>query len=364
MILQKAFQKKLMNWHHQHNKRELPWKGEQDVYRIWVSEIILQQTRAAYGVKYFQRFIKTYPSIQSLAKAPLTDVYKLWEGLGYYNRCRNMHATAQRIVNEFGGKFPDTYDTILDLKGIGAYTAAAIASFGYGLPHAVVDGNVYRVLSRFFGITTPIDTTEGKKLFHQLAQDCLQKNDAAGYNQAIMDFGATVCKPDVPLCSNCPLQKNCASFAQDAVLQYPVKEKKIQQRKRWFLLLIIECNGQFAVRKRTAKDIWANLYEFPLTEMSSEKEWKTNEKKAVEEWFQHHRIRQKYTTLSFSKTVKQQLTHQTIYAKAAIVRLNSKTPCKLKGIEWKTRKGLQKLPFPKLINEMLQRQVLELFNEY
>jgi A/G-specific adenine glycosylase len=364
MILQKTFQKTLMSWHREHNKRELPWKGEQDVYRIWVSEIILQQTRAAYGVKYFERFLTAYPTIYDLAKAPLTEVYKLWEGLGYYNRCRNMHATAQRIVNEFDGKFPDTYDSILDLKGIGAYTAAAIASFGFGLPYAVVDGNVYRVLSRFFGIATPIDSTHGKKIFHELAQQCLQENTAAAYNQAIMDFGATVCKPDAPLCSSCPMKKKCVSFETGTVLRYPVKEKKIIQRNRWFVFLVIECNGYFAVRKRTAKDIWVNLYEFPVVEMNSEKEWKKNEQKVIDEWFQLHHIRKKYITLTFTKPLKQQLTHQTIHAKAALVTINSKTPFQLKNMEWKTKQGIQKLPFPKLINDLLQRQLLELFNEY
>jgi A/G-specific adenine glycosylase len=364
MTLQKTFQKALMTWHQKHNKRELPWKGEQDVYRIWVSEIILQQTRAAYGIKYFERFLKAYPTVQALAKAPLADVYKIWEGLGYYNRCRNMHATAQRIVNELGGKFPDTYDTILELKGIGAYTAAAIASFGFGLPHAVVDGNVYRVLSRVFGIDAPIDSTNGKKIFHALAQECLQKNAAAAYNQAIMDFGATVCKPDAPLCNSCPLQKKCTSFAQDAVLQYPVKEKKILQKSRWFIFMILECNGYFAVRKRTAKDIWVNLYEFPLTEISNEKEWKKANDKTVDEWCKHNKISTKHKTLFFTKPVKQQLTHQTIHARAALVTMNSKTAFSLAGIEWKTKQGIQKLPFPKLIHHLLQGQVLELFKEY
>lgn len=363
MNSQKGFQKALMNWHHTINNRELPWKGDDDVYRIWVSEIILQQTRAAYGIKYFERFVKNYPTVQALAKAPLSDVYKLWEGLGYYNRCKNMHETAQRIVNEFNGKFPNTYEGILELKGIGAYTAAAIASFGFGLPYAVVDGNVYRVLSRFFGIETAIDSAEGKKMFQQLAQECLQNNNPAAYNQAIMDFGATVCKPDLPLCGSCPMKKKCAAFEQQAVLQYPVKEKKITQKKRWFLFFVISYNGKFAVTKRTAKDIWVNLYQFPLAELGSEKEWSSSNAQQVDLWFKQQHIKKKYQTVYFTKGAKQQLTHQTIFAKAALITMKLKDSFTTDGLEWKTRQGLQKLPFPKIINDMLQKGMLELFNE-
>jgi A/G-specific adenine glycosylase len=355
------FKQKLVSWHQNENKRELPWKGEKDVYRIWLSEIILQQTRAAQGLKYYERFLKLYPTIQKLAAAPLDEVFKLWEGLGYYNRCRNLHATANTIVNELSGKFPSTYEGILKLKGVGPYTAAAIASFGFNLPHAVVDGNVYRVLARFFGITEPSDSTKGKKIFQQLAQDCLAQNEPAVYNQAIMDFGATVCKPDNPLCSKCPLQKKCVASAQDKIAHYPVKEKKLTVKSRWFSFWILECNGKFAVRKRTGKDVWANLYEFPNAEWSSEKLWKKAGENELVTWLQNHHIQNRHIIKTISKPFRQQLTHQTIHAKAVITQLSGKEPNIGMGFEWRSKTRLKSIPFPRLMNEMMEKGILELF---
>ncbi|MBY0476360.1 MAG: A/G-specific adenine glycosylase [Chitinophagaceae bacterium] len=360
MDLKKYFQQQLLYWHDTENNRLLPWKEEKNVYRIWLSEIILQQTRAEQGMKYYERFIKAYPTIQKLAKAPLEEVYKLWEGLGYYNRCKNLHSTAQKIAFELKGKFPNTYDSILELKGIGPYTAAAISSFGFGLPYAVVDGNVFRVLSRFFGVDDPVDSTSGKKIFQQLAQDCLATKEPAAYNQAIMDFGAVVCKPDLPDCANCVMQKKCIAFQTSAVASYPVKEKKTKQRSRWFLFYILEQNGRFAVQKRTAKDVWANLYEFPNEEFAEEKLWKQAAKKDAAQWLNAKNINSAHQLLTITKPLKQQLSHQMIYANAVLIRLKNNGK-KIKQYEWKSITELKHLPFPKILNDFLNAKILQLF---
>ncbi|MBX9783317.1 MAG: A/G-specific adenine glycosylase [Chitinophagaceae bacterium] len=354
------FQQKLLLWHKLENKRELPWKGEKDVYRIWLSEIILQQTRAAQGWNYYERFLQTYPTIEKLAKAPLEDVYKLWEGLGYYTRCRNLHATAQKIVFELKGEFPKTYDEILKLKGIGPYTAAAIASFAYNLPHAVVDGNVFRVLSRFFGETTATDSSAGKKLFEQLANDCIDKSNAAVYNQAIMDFGATICKPDNPLCNSCALNKKCVALKKEMVMHLPVKEKQLKQRSRWFVFFVLEYKGRFAVQQRTEKDVWQNLYQFPAMEFHIEKEWKTflKLKNILQAQTLFTSAAAKQTAIT--KPVVQKLSHQTIHAVAVLVKVPALKK-QMKQVQWKTKAELKQLPFPKIMHQLMQGKVMELF---
>ena len=210
--LNKYFIANLLKWNNTDNKREMPWKGEKDPYKIWLSEIILQQTRVDQGLAYYNEFVKTFPTVRDLAKAPETKVFKLWEGLGYYTRCKNLLATAKIIHESLNGKFPDEYEAILALKGIGPYTAAAIGSFGFNLPHAVVDGNVFRVLARYFGIAVPTDSTAGKKMFTALANELLDKDQPGIYNQALMDFGAVICKPQLPLCATCALKKTLQSF--------------------------------------------------------------------------------------------------------------------------------------------------------
>ena len=228
---QKQFSKRLLEWNQRNNKREMPWKGEKDPYKIWLSEIILQQTRVEQGLKYYNNFIKAFPDVQALAKTQDAKIFKLWEGLGYYSRCRNLIASARFIAKERKGKFPGTYDDIKSLKGVGPYTAAAIASFAFNLPYAVVDGNVFRVLARVFGINKPIDSAEGKTFFNELATELLDKKQPGLYNQAIMDFGAVVCKPALPLCTKCIIKKNCFAFLNNKVNELPVKEKKIFIRK-------------------------------------------------------------------------------------------------------------------------------------
>jgi len=233
------FTKELLKWSRKH-PRDLPWKATKNPYFIWLSEIILQQTRVEQGTPYYLKFVEHYPTVIDLANAPEDEVLKLWEGLGYYSRARNLHAAAKYIHQELEGKFPNQHQDILALKGVGVYTAAAIASFAFDLPHAVVDGNVYRVLSRYFGISTPIDSTAGKKEFAKLAQELLDNDRAAAYNQAIMDFGATHCLPKNPKCGTCPLQSNCIAVAEKAISSYPLKEKKNQEKISLFSLFIIQ----------------------------------------------------------------------------------------------------------------------------
>lgn len=259
------FSKTLLKWFAT-NHRPMPWKGARDPYIIWLSEIILQQTTVAQGTAYFEKFRERYPSVSDLANAPADDVMKMWEGLGYYSRARNLHETAKHITHVLNGLFPNTYDDILKLKGVGSYTAAAIASFAYDLPHAVLDGNVYRVLSRFFGIETPIDTTEGKHQFTELANTVLDKKRPADFNQAIMDFGATHCTPAKPKCSKCPFQTECSAFRDNIVDILPIKSKKMVRRTRYFNYVVINEGDFIYIRKRTEKDIWQELYEFPMIE--------------------------------------------------------------------------------------------------
>ena len=345
----KLFTQILLSWNRNENKREMPWKGEKDPYKIWISEIMLQQTRVHQGIGYYHRFIKSFPDVETLAQTAEQKVFKHWEGLGYYSRCRNLIASAKFITEKLNGKFPGNYDDILALKGIGVYTASAIASFAYNQAYAVVDGNVSRVLSRFFGIEVPVDTGEGMKLYSSLAGGLLDQKNPGIYNQAIMDFGAIVCKPLQPLCEACPLQRNCVAFKEKKVNILPLKKKSINRRGRFFTYLIVEYNNAVYVRKRMAKDIWQGLHEFMLIET----------KKLITE----RRLRQKKTFSALfngddfiithiSKTFSQQLTHQTITGKFLNIRLAR--PLETNGnyrlISWEE---LELLPFPKFITSYL-----------
>lgn len=250
----------LLDWFRE-NRRPLPWRETRDPYAIWLSEVILQQTRIAQGTVYWQRFIERWPTVESLAAATEDEVLREWQGLGYYSRARNLHVAARQIV-EFG-HFPDTMEEIRRLKGVGDYTAAAIASIAFDLPEAVVDGNVYRVLARHFGIDTPINSTEGKKVFKALAQELLPPSEASAFNQAMMDFGAVQCVPQSPRCANCPLIESCAAFREGRVEELPVKLKKLQVKTRHLTYVYIRCNGYTAIHRRGAGDIWQGLWEPP-----------------------------------------------------------------------------------------------------
>jgi A/G-specific adenine glycosylase len=342
------FTKKLLLWHKNDNKRVMPWKNELNPYRIWLSEIILQQTRVEQGLEYYNKFILNYPTIDKLANADENSVFKLWEGLGYYTRCRNLIATARYISFERNGKFPNNFTEILQLKGIGPYTAAAIASFAYNLPHAVVDGNVHRVLARFFGINIPIDSTEGKKYFAKLAQTLLDSASPALYNQAIMDFGATVCKPKLPLCSSCILKKECSAIKTKAVQFLPVKSKKLQKRKRYFYYVVAVFEDKFYIRKRIEKDIWQNLWEFILIEQDKKLEMADFLTSKIFLSLVGKNATIKTTSLFF----KQQLTHQAI--EGAFIHVKLKKALKNENYTAVNKKAFKKLAFPRFITNYFE----------
>jgi len=255
----------IIKWYRQ-NKRNLPWRLTKDPYMIWLSEIILQQTKVDQGLNYYLKFRTNYPTINDLAKADEQKVLSDWQGLGYYSRARNLHTTAKTIIDTYQGIFPNTYENILKLKGIGTYTAAAISSFAFDLPHAVVDGNVYRVLSRIFNIDTPIDSTEGVKEFNFLANELLNKKHPAEHNQAIMEFGAIQCTPSNPNCTDCIFNQTCLARINGTIQQLPVKKTKTKIRNRYLHFLHIEIDNQIIITQRTKKDIWQNMYQFPLIE--------------------------------------------------------------------------------------------------
>ena len=350
----KQFTDLLLQWDQDLNDRLMPWKGEKDPYKIWLSEIILQQTRVEQGWAYYEKFITQFPTIFDLAKAKEEKVFKLWEGLGYYNRCRNLLFTAKLIVQKYNGVFPSTYEDLLALKGVGPYTASAIASFAFNLPHAVVDGNVYRVLARFYGIDTPIDSKEGVLKFNQVAFDQLSQKFPGKYNQALMDFGATVCKPALPICNECVLQKKCVAFSLNKVNQLPVKIKSIQKKKRNFDFYCFEFEGSWLIQKRTAKDIWQDLHQFYLVEQDA---FRPLDQASIMSLL-NHQLAIPSAAIHLAKIrvfspYKQQLTHQTIQARFIVVPLK-KIPSVLAKSNWVNLKQLQKLAFPKLLNEFLQ----------
>ena len=349
MKSKKFFFEFLVKWNITENKRVMPWKGEKDPYKIWVSEIILQQTRVQQGLGYYNRFIEKWPNVKSLAAAPKQEVYKLWEGLGYYSRCNNLIASAKYIVDELDGKFPDNFDDLLLLKGVGTYTAAAIASFAFNLPHAVVDGNVFRVLARFFGIKIPVDTSVGKKFFTALAGDLIDKKDPASYNQALMDFGATICKPALPLCDACPLQKECIAYKKNLINVLPVKEKSVSTRERFFNYLVVTRGNKTYVNQRTGKDIWQNLYEFILIETESQlPEKELINSRSFKVFFRENT----YDVIEISKIYKQKLTHQIINGR--FIHIKIKSPAKgIKNYAAVSAEELVLLPFPKFISSYL-----------
>jgi len=265
-----TFSNSLIQWYLRH-KRDLPWRKTNDPYQIWLSEVMLQQTRVAQGLPYFLKFTEAFPTVHDMASAPEEQLLKLWQGLGYYSRARNLHATAKYVAFDLGGNFPPDYKGLLKLKGVGDYTAAAIASIAYGEPVPVVDGNVYRVLSRYFGIDTDISSPAAKKQFTELAATLVPKNDAATFNQAIMEFGALQCVPKSPDCGICIFNAECTAYLTGKVSRLPVKLKKTKVTDRFFNYLIIkDAKGRTIINKRTAKGIWHNLYEFPLIETEAE----------------------------------------------------------------------------------------------
>lgn len=305
------FSDKIITWYNK-NKRDLPWRNTKDAYLIWLSEIILQQTRVDQGMSYYLKFAKEFPTVKHLAKADNEKVMKLWQGLGYYSRARNLHTTAQIVTQKYKGIFPNEYADIISLKGIGEYTAAAIASFAFNKAYAVVDGNVYRVLARVFGIKTPIDSSQGKKEFYQLANQLINKKNPAAHNQSIMELGAMQCKPVNPDCSVCVLNTMCYAYSKKRVAELPVKAKTTKVRNRYFNYVVLNHKGNTAINKRGEKDIWTNLYDFPLIETT--KEFKEEQFLQSADW-KKFIGKTKYTVRSVSLSYKHILSHQKIYAR-------------------------------------------------
>lgn len=318
--MEKWFSRGLADWYRRH-KRDLPWRHERDPYKIWLSEIILQQTQVAQGLNYYLRFCETFPTVRHLAQASEDQVLKLWQGLGYYSRARNLHHAARTIVTEYRGLFPAEYPEIRALKGVGDYTAAAIASFAFNRPHAVVDGNVYRLLSRLFGIEIAIDSTQGKKQFRDLAEELLDRKNPATHNQAIMEFGSQFCRPVQPDCPNCIFAARCAAWNWKRVQDFPKKSKKTAVRHRFFNYLVIaDQSGRILVNKRSENDIWKGLYEFMLIE--------TAQPASEAEVFALARGRKllgrEITLLHTSAEYIHVLTHQRLHARFFVLRQRSR----------------------------------------
>jgi A/G-specific adenine glycosylase len=264
-----AFADTLISWFEDH-KRDLPWRGEADPYKIWVSEIILQQTRVQQGWDYYLRFLDNFPTVKALAEADEDRVLKVWQGLGYYSRARNMHAAACEIMAEHQGRFPNEYDKILSLKGIGRYTAAAIASIAFGLPYPAVDGNVIRIVSRIFGVCEDVTQPAVVKLITEICETQIDRRQPGLFNQAAMDFGATHCTPRNPLCSECPFKSECYALRNNLVDILPIKKKKAELKHRYFHYTMYFSDNQTIIEKRTGMDIWRNMYQFPLVETDGE----------------------------------------------------------------------------------------------
>ena len=306
-----SFSKALRMWYLV-NRRELPWRNSKDPYFIWLSEIILQQTKISQGLSYYDKFTGHFQDIFELARADEEEVLKLWQGLGYYSRARNLHHTAKNLVKKHNGVFPRSYKELRDLKGIGDYTASAIASIAFDLPHATVDGNVYRVLSRYFGIDTPINVTSGTKLFKELAESLLDPEDPGTHNQALMDFGAMVCTPKNPKCGQCIFKDSCLALQRNLVDQLPVKLKKTKIRKRHFNFVVLDQDKEYTrVTKRTQRDIWMHLYQFPMVETPDV----ATDFGEIEQWVKEDfNLKNNYHVRKFNaQPVEHKLTHQHIY---------------------------------------------------
>ncbi|MGJ8745236.1 A/G-specific adenine glycosylase [Polaribacter sp.] len=335
----------LIYWYLQNN-RELPWRKTNNPYFIWLSEIMLQQTRVAQGLAYYVKFTEAFPTVFHLAKADESTVLKMWQGLGYYSRARNLHFTAKEIANNLNGEFPSTYKEMLKLKGIGDYTASAIASICFNEPTAVVDGNVYRVLSRYFGIKTPINSSAGIKEFKTLAQSLIDKKQPGTYNQALMDFGALHCKPQNPLCTTCPFSGSCVALEKKLIKEIPVKEKKLKVRKRYFNYLVMVTDDKKTIlSERKGKGIWQGLYQFPLLESETiinQKDLMASDKFKA--------LFPKQTTISLynSKEIVHKLSHQHLYTQFWIVETSNSDKA---TINWSE---INKFPVPVLIANFLE----------
>ena len=350
---------KILTYWYLQNKRDLPWRNSADPYHIWLSEIILQQTKVAQGLPYFLRFSEKFPTVFDLANATEENVLKLWQGLGYYSRARNLHAAAKMVVTHYNGEFPTTFSELIKLKGVGVYTASAIASFAANEPVAVVDGNVYRVLSRIFGIFTPINSTNGEKEFKKLADSVLNTKDAATHNQAIMEFGALQCTPKKPKCEICPLNNRCYAFKKDLINELPVKIKKNKVTKKYFTYYIVTYNNEILINKREGKGIWRNLYEFPLFESNN----KVTLKEVKQQACQLFKISYAEMQLIEKAEKAHKLSHQHIFADFYEVSLTKEQFHKIDGDFIKINiEEIEKYPVPVLISKFLEKYILNSFS--
>lgn len=348
----------LLDWYGT-GKRSMPWKDTKDPYKIWISEIILQQTRVSQGTDYYLRFVARFPDISTLAIASEDEVLSMWKGLGYYTRARNIHATAKIIMQEHAGVFPKTYKEIIQLKGIGPYTAAAISSFAFDLPHAVVDGNVIRVISRYFGIREAVDDTKIRKHIDGLAEELLHAERPSDYNQAIMDLGAMVCKPQSPTCETCCMKDTCLAYDEKLTDKIPLKSKKIKKRERYFHYLVIESKEDIVLNRRAEKDIWQGLYDFPCIEKHSEKKLLLEEivDLTKELGLDLKIIKQ----LEISKTHRQTLTHQYINGIFYSIPYNFANLELKEGYSFAKKENLSNFAIPKLIDWYLGDKSITLF---
>nr|WP_294899932.1 A/G-specific adenine glycosylase [uncultured Pedobacter sp.] len=344
-----AFKNELINWYRNH-KRDLPWRNSNDAYFIWLSEIILQQTRVEQGMPYFFRFAENYPTVKAFAEASEDDILRLWQGLGYYSRGRNMLKTAKKIMIDFNGVFPTAYADLISLTGIGEYTASAIASFSSNEAKAVVDGNVYRLLARYFGIFTPINSTEGKKQFQALADEILDTKNAGEHNQAMIEFGALQCKPKSPNCEICPFITSCYAYKNQQVNELPVKLKKLKIKERHFQFYIItNPQNQLIIKRRGNNDIWAGLYDLPGVEFLSATE-SLESRFEVEKWFKTRPI-----IKSISEEIKHILTHQRLFARFVEIESDRDELLMQEGWTWVDFNDVKNYGMPKLIFEFLKK---------
>ncbi len=350
-----TFADQIIHWYRT-NKRDLPWRDTTNPYKIWLSEIILQQTRVKQGLPYYQRFIAAYPDIYALAKASEEEVLRLWQGLGYYSRARNLHACARQLIDLHNGNFPENYQGLIRLKGVGSYTAAAIASFAYNETVPVVDGNVYRVLSRVFGVKKDILSSDGQKAFKKLAEELVPEGRAGEYNQAIMEFGALQCTPQSPNCLLCPLSRMCYAFQHNAHKNLPVKIKKVKVRKRFFSYIVLRAGGNLYMKVRDKKDIWKGLYDFHLLETSKD----LRDPAQLDDALLAQAI-EAGATVEMSNLYKHQLTHQQLWVRFLLVDVSKgnlrDSLLSSQRLKAYSLEEVRKLPKPILVNNYLSEVI-------
>ncbi len=345
---------KIIGKWYQANKREMPWRTTKDPYLIWLSEVILQQTRVQQGLPYYLKFSAAYPSVADLAAAEEDQVMKLWQGLGYYSRARNMLATARTVTRQWGREFPSDYETLIQLKGIGEYTASAISSIAANEPRAVVDGNVYRLLSRYFGLSTPIDTAAGKREFASLAHDLLDRQRPGEHNQGMMEFGALQCRPVRPGCDTCPLASACVALREGNVERLPVKSSRPRIRHRYFNYLVLRENGRIWLKRRGTGDIWQSLYDFPLVETSGP----VDEAGLLSRDDFREILKGKLFSVKYvSKVTKHVLSHQVIHARFWELRFPHAPVPEHNGFLRVEEQKMESYAFPKLISNYLENNL-------